>query len=262
MRDPYAVYAKHVLRLRALDPIDADPGAAEYGSMVHEALELFLKAWPRALPPDPEGELLRIGRQVFEAKVVSPALWAFWWPRFESVARWVAARERGRRPALRNVHAEAAGVLEIAAPAGPFTLIAKADRIDEMADGTLALIDYKTGTPPRAREVAAGFAPQLPLEAVIARHGGFAGVKAAEVSDLLYWHLKGGAAGGDERSAGGDAAALADEALEGLQALVAVFDDPATPYAARPHPEHAPKYSDYLHLARVREWASGGDGEE
>ncbi|EME68130.1 hypothetical protein H261_20043 [Paramagnetospirillum caucaseum] len=262
MRDPYAIYARHVLRLRALDPIDADPGAAEYGSMVHEALELFLKDWPRALPADPEAELLRAGRQVFEAKATSPALWAFWWPRFESVARWVAAKERGRRHAVREVHAEAGGSLEIAAPGGPFTLTAKADRIDEMADGSLALIDYKTGTPPRPREVAAGFAPQLPLEAVIARHGGFGGVGAAEVSELLYWHLKGGAAGGEERPAGGDAVTLAEEALEGLQALVAVFDDPATPYAARPHPEHAPKYSDYLHLARVREWASGGDAEE
>jgi ATP-dependent helicase/nuclease subunit B len=262
MRDPYAIYAKHVLRLRALDPIDADPGAAEYGSMVHEALELFLKAWPHALPPDPEAELLRVGLAVFEAKVTSPALWAFWWPRFEAIARWVAAKERGRRHGVRQVHAEVSGALEIEAPAGPFTLTAKADRIDEMADGHLALIDYKTGTPPKAREVAAGFAPQLPLEAVIARHGGFNGVRAAEVSDLLYWHLKGGAAGGDERPAGGDAASLAAEALEGLQALVAVFDDPATPYAARPHPEHAPRYSDYLHLARVREWASGGEDAE
>ncbi|KIL97609.1 ATP-dependent nuclease subunit B [Paramagnetospirillum magnetotacticum MS-1] len=262
MRDPYAIYAKHVLRLKALKPIDADPGAAEYGSMVHEALELFLKAWPAHLPSDPQGELLRIGREVFEAKVTSPALWAFWWPRFESVARWVAAKEMGRRHAVRRVHAEAGGALEIEAPAGPFTLTAKADRIDEGQDGTLALIDYKTGTPPKAREVAAGFAPQLPLEAVIARHGGFGGVKAAPVSELLYWHLKGGADGGFEREAGGDATTLAAEALEGLHALVSVFDDPATPYAARPHPEHAPKYSDYLHLARVREWASGGDGEE
>lgn len=262
MRDPYAIYAKHVLRLRALAPIDADPGAAEYGSLVHLALERFLKAWPSRLPDDPEAELLTVGREVFEGQAASPALWAFWWPRFESIARWVAAKERGRRAFVSQVHAEVGGALEIAAPGGPFLLTAKADRIDEKTDGSLALVDYKTGTPPRAKEVAAGFAPQLPLEAVIARHGGFGGLRPAPVSELLYWQLKGGAAGGEERDAGGDAAALADEALEGLHALVAVFDDPATPYAARPHPEFAPKYSDYLHLARVREWASGGDGDE
>ncbi|MBI3444919.1 MAG: double-strand break repair protein AddB [Magnetospirillum sp.] len=263
MRDPYAIYAKHILNLKALKPIDADAGAAEYGSMVHAALEAFLKAYPNALPVQAEARLLEIGEAVFAESVTSPALWAFWWPRFQSIARWVAAREAERRGQLRSIHAEIGGALEIAAPAGPFVVAAKADRVDLLADGTLALIDYKTGQPPSVKEVAAGYAPQLPLEAAIARHGGFAGVPAAEASQLLYWRLKGGTEGGEERSAGPDPFRLAAEALAGLQALVAVFDDPETAYAARPHPDHAPKYSDYLHLARVREWASGGeDGEE
>ena len=166
---------------------------------------------------------------------------------------------RPPNPIIKATHAEIRGALEIDAPAGPFTLVAKADRIDEMHDGSLALIDYKTGQPPSVREVAAGYAPQLPLEAAIARHGGFAGIPAAETSQLLFWRLKGGEGGGEERPAGDDPFRLASDALEGLKALVAVFDDPATPYGARPHPEHAPKYSDYLHLARLREWANGGE---
>jgi ATP-dependent helicase/nuclease subunit B len=259
MRDPYAIYARHVLGLEALAPIDADPGAAEYGSMVHLALERFAKEWPGDLPADAGERLVALGRAVFAEKVTSPAQWAFWWPRFQSIARWVIARERERRPIIKATHAEIRGALEIDAPAGPFTLVAKADRIDEMHDGSLALIDYKTGQPPSVREVAAGYAPQLPLEAAIARHGGFAGIPAAETSQLLFWRPKGGEAGGEERPAGDDPFRLASDALEGLKALVAVFDDPATPYGARPHPEHAPKYSDYLHLARLREWANGGE---
>jgi len=263
MRDPYAVYAKHVLGLRALDPIDADPGAAEYGSLVHDALERFLRAYPQVLPDNAEARLLEIGREVFAELATSPAVWAFWWPRFESIARWVVAKEHQRRPDIRAIHAEIRGAVEIEAPFGPFTLVAKADRIDVLRDGSLALIDYKTGQPPSVKEVAAGYAPQLPLEAAIARYGGFAGIDPAEASHLLYWRLKGGEAGGEERPAGDDPARLAGEALDGLRALVAAFDREETPYAARPHPEHAPKYSDYLHLARVREWASGGDdGEE
>ncbi len=263
MRDPYAIYARHILGLKALDPIDADPGAAEYGSMVHLALEHFLKAYPAALPADAEAELLAIGKDVFADAVASPAVWAFWWPRFRAVARWVAGQERKRRPDIRRSHAEVAGVLDMDAPAGPFRLTAKADRIDALRDGALALVDYKTGQPPGVREVAAGYAPQLPLEAAIARHGGFEGIAAAEPAHLLYWRLKGGEDGGEERDAGDDPSRLADEALAGLKALVAAFDDEATPYAARPHPERAPKYSDYLHLARVREWASATDeGEE
>lgn len=263
MRDPYGIYAKHVLGLKALDPIDSDPGAAEYGTMIHKALERFTNAYPAALPGDAETKLLEIGREVFTEAVTSPALWAFWWPRFESIARWVTAKERDRRPGLAAIHAEVKGALEIDAPFAPFTLVAKADRIDVHKDGTLALIDYKTGQPPSAKEVAAGYAPQLPLEAAMARYGGFAGVAAAEPSQLLYWRLKGGEGGGEEKSAGDDAFRLATEALEGVRALINAFDNPDTAYAARPHPEHAPKYSDYLHLARVREWASGGeDGEE
>lgn len=259
MRDPYAVYAKHVLGLRALDPIDADPGAAQYGTMVHAALERFLKDYPSDLPPDAEARLLAAGEAVFAEAKAAPAVWAFWWPRFAAIARWVATRERDRRPSVRVSRAEVKGALEIDAPFAPFTLTAKADRIDCLKDGTVALIDYKTGQPPSAKEVAAGYAPQLPLEAAIARFGGFEGVAAAEPSGLLYWRLKGGEDGGEERPAGDDAFRLATEALDGLRALVAAFDDPATAYAARPHPDHAPRYSDYLHLARVREWASGGD---
>jgi ATP-dependent helicase/nuclease subunit B len=263
MRDPYGIYARHILGLRALDPIDADPGAADYGSMVHDALERFLKQYPGPLPPDAEARLLAIGREVFEAAVASPAVWAFWWPRFVSVARWVTAVEAERRPRLAAVHAEVKGALEIQAPGGPFTLVAKADRIDVLRDGGLAVVDYKTGQPPSAKEVAAGYAPQLPLEAVMARHGAFPGIAAGEPVELSYWRLKGGVEGGEEKSAGDDPRRLADEALEGLHGLIAAFDDPATPYEARPHPERAPKYSDYLHLARVREWATAGEeGEE
>lgn len=259
MRDPYAVYARHVLRLKALDPIDADPGAADYGDIVHRALELFLNRHPDELPADAERSLLAIGREAFGERLAAPGVWAFWWPRFERIARWFVAHEAKRRPTISATASEVSGAIEIAAPGGPFRVTAKADRIDMMADGGLVLIDYKTGAPPTVKEVAAGFAPQLPIEAAIARAGGFAGVPAGPVAALLYWRLRGNAVGGEESPAGGDPALLADQALAGLAALIAAFDDEATPYAARPHPERAPRYSDYLHLARVKEWASLAD---
>lgn len=262
MRDPYAVYAKHVLGLRALDPIDADPGAAEYGSLVHKSIERFLELFPDHLPADAEDRLVAIGEEVFAAELARPGVWAFWWPRFRAVARWLVAAERGRRALVARILPEVKGSLEIDAPNGRFRLRARADRVDVLKDGTIALIDYKTGQPPTPREVAAGYAPQLPLEAAIAQAGGFEDVPAGAVSQLLYWRLKGGAEGGEEKRAGDDPARLAAEALEGLRALVAAFDDDATPYEARPHPERAPRYSDYLHLARVREWSTAGDEEE
>lgn len=261
MRDPYGLYAKKVLKLKALPAIDADPGAADYGSLVHAAAEQFLLAYPGVLPDDAEAKLLAVGETVFAQALERPGVWAFWWPRFRAVARWLAAHEKNRRPNLAAIHTEIKGSLEMEGPAGPFLLHARADRIDVLKDGTLALIDYKTGQPPSPKEVAAGYAPQLPLEAAIARFGGFAPIPPAAVSQMLYWRLKGGAEGGEEKSAGADPRQLTDEALEGLYGLIAAFDDADTPYEARPHPDRAPKYSDYLHLARVKEWAVAGEEE-
>lgn len=261
MRDPYGLYAKKVLKLKALPEIDADPGAADYGSLVHEAVEQFLLAYPQSLPDDAEAKLLAVGETVFAQALERPGVWAFWWPRFRAVAHWLAAHEKKRRPELAAIHTEIKGSLEMEGPAGPFLLHARADRIDVLKDGTLALIDYKTGQPPSPKEVAAGYAPQLPLEAAIARFGGFAPIPPASVSQMLYWRLKGGAEGGEEKSAGADPRQLTDEALEGLYGLIAAFDDANTPYEARPHPDRAPKYSDYLHLARVKEWAVAGEEE-
>lgn len=262
MRDPYAVYARHILRLEALAPIDADAGAADYGSLVHAALDAFVKAHPGALPDDALDRLLDIGREAFAPLLAMPGVWAFWWLRFERVAAWVIARERIRRPAIDGILTEIGGSLEVRRrDGGAFTVTAKADRIDVLRDGTLAILDYKTGTVPSVREVAAGYSPQLPLEGAIARAGGFPGIPARPVSELLYWRLGGGSMAGKESIAGDDPSALADEALAGLKGLIDAFDDPATPYEARPHPPMAPRYSDYLHLARVKEWASGGEGE-
>ncbi|MBF0560762.1 MAG: double-strand break repair protein AddB [Alphaproteobacteria bacterium] len=263
MCDPYAIYAHHVLRLKALDPLDADPGAADYGSLVHLALEKFAKDFPEALPADAETALLAIGREAFADVLATPGVWAFWWPRFERTARWVVAKERERRLRLKATHTEVSGKIKLEAPGGPFILSAKADRIDVLNDGDLAILDYKTGVLPSAKAIAAGYAPQLPLEAAMAQRGGFAGVAAGPVTEIAYWRLKGGEPGGEERPAGTDPAALADEAYAGLQVLIDTFDDPATPYQACPHPERAPKYSDTLHLARVKEWASmEGEAED
>jgi ATP-dependent helicase/nuclease subunit B len=265
MRDPYALYAKRILRLRALDPIDQNPDAAERGVVIHRALEAFLKEFPSDLPDEETAyaRLIALGREAFGAALASPGVWAFWWPRFERIARWFVRQERERRQTVRPAITEATGKLTFDAPNGPFTLTARVDRVDRrLDDGRLVFSDYKTGEPPSKTAVAEGFAPQLPLEAAIAAHGGFDGLPAAETADLLYWRLSGGDPPAEIKSAAkdGEVATLIDDALAGLQGLVAAFDDRDTPYIASPRDNRALRYSDYEHLARVQEWASG-DGE-
>src|SRR5207302_9222909 len=97
IRDPYAIYARHILRLKALDELDADPGRAELGIRVHDALARFIKRHPRGLPLFAEEELIAIGRECFGPILSRPGVWAFWWPRFLRIARWFVAAEAVRR---------------------------------------------------------------------------------------------------------------------------------------------------------------------
>ena len=101
LRDPYTIYARHVLNLRPLDPIDAEPGAADRGSVIHEAIGNFTEAYSGvALPADVERELIRYGEAAFAAWQDFPEARGFWWPRFKRIARWFAGWERERRMGL------------------------------------------------------------------------------------------------------------------------------------------------------------------
>jgi len=259
MRDPYAIYARHILKLDPLDPLDADPGVAERGVFIHQALDGFVMQYPADLPPDPVATLLAIGRTTFGDALARPGVWAFWWPRFERIAHWFVEIEADRRALIARSWTERKGQLLLPGPFGDFTLTAKADRIDLIEDAGLVVIDYKTGRVPLKDEVALGFSPQLPLEAAIAAEGGFSEVPAAPVVALNFWHLDGGDPAGEIVAAGEDPTALAAAARAGLISLIARFDDPATPYLARPHPGRAPRHSAYGHLARLQEWGTEGD---
>ncbi|MFQ5958008.1 MAG: double-strand break repair protein AddB [Alphaproteobacteria bacterium] len=260
-RDPYAIYARYILGLEPLDPIDADPGAAERGSFIHDALDRFVRAFDEALPDDAYDRLVAFGREAFGDALARPDVWAFWWPRFERIARWFVDSERERRAGLAGLWSEVRGARSFDGPAGRFTLSAKADRIERHADGGLVVIDYKTGGTPSKADVRLGLSPQLPLEAAIAAAGGFDGVPAGDIGALAYWRLTGGEPV-TEVVEFDDATALAEAAADGLARMISAFDDPETPYHARPDPGKAPRFSDYGHLARVREWSDAGEESE
>src|SRR5438105_1851956 len=257
IRDPYAIYARHILRLRALDELDADPGRAELGIAVHDALAEFVKRHPRDLPADPEAELIAIGRDKFGPILSRPGVWAFWWPRFERIVAWFVAEEASRRGDIVESLSERHGQLVIPAPAGAFTVTAVADRIDRLRCGELVLIDYKTGTLPPKTEIDNAIAVQLPLEGAIARDGSFDGISGRSAA-LEYWRLSGGAPAGKRNPIGADdPEGLIDRVLAAVGALVARFDDPASAYVPVPVPQWAPRFSDYRQLERLDE----GEGE-
>lgn len=262
IRDPYAIYAKRVLGLRALDPVDSDPGAADRGSIIHNAIDKFLGRVAGDLPPDALDMLLRTGADEFAPWLDRPGIRAFWWPRFERIAEWIVERERERTPEIEKRYTEIDGELILDGRERPFTLRARADRIDRLAAGGYEIIDYKTGAVPSKKDVNAGLSPQLPLEAAMIREGAFEGINPGEIAALTYWKLSGGDPAGKISVAGDDPGNLAEQALAGLTALLDYYDDPETVYLARPDAEIAPRHSDFDHLERVQEWAAATGGGE
>jgi ATP-dependent helicase/nuclease subunit B len=264
VRDPYALYAKKILRLEPLDPIDEAPGAAERGTMIHEALDRFVKMYPKDLPADEEalGVLIACGKAAFGDALERPGVRGFWWPRYERIARWFLEFERERRAGALAVVAEQRGVLTFAAPGGPFTLTAKADRIELLPGDAIVVADYKTGGVPTSKQVISGLSPQLTLEAAIALAGGFAGIAPRSVEAMIYVALRGSAVAGELRHVRFDDSSPDDEAARaraGLERFVAAFDTPDMPYLSKPRVLLERFAGDYDHLARVKEWSSGDE---
>jgi ATP-dependent helicase/nuclease subunit B len=265
LADPYAIHAKHVLKLRALKPLEEATDAADYGTLVHRGMQHFLEDVGTTWPPDGPDRLRAAMDRALSEAGLRQALQEWWRPRLARIAAWVALRERDRREAMpAAIAGEITGLWPLDVPGG-FQLKARADRIEKRADGALAIIDYKTGANlPTAGEIEAGFRPQLPLEAAMAAAGAFGPALAGPAGELVYWHLTGGYVSGEERnvfrSDSTRIAASVATAAEKLAAMVVAFDDPEKPYLSQPHPGRAPRFSDYTQLARVAEWdLSGGD---
>ncbi len=261
LADPYSIYARHVLRLKPLPGIAEAADAADFGRVVHEGMAAFLARHGTSWPAEAAGGIAHALCEALAAAGLPPHLVAWWTPRLPRIAGWVAEIEARRRAegAPEAVAVEKPGEWTLVGPAGPFVLVGRADRIERRADGSLAILDYKTGRSPVPAEVIAGRAPQLPLLAAMAEAGAFGAGFAGTASELAYWRLAGGASAGEETSVGtpGEIPRLAAAAAAGLVGLIAAFDDPRRPYLARPHPGNLPLYPDYAGLARVAEWAPG-----
>lgn len=268
VRDPYAVYAQRILGLPMLKRPGASAEAMARGDAVHEAIERIVHTWPDALPDDCADQIEGFLHDALAEAGFEDAALARERPLAKNCARWLEQFERDRRARGATLLIEQSGSLVFDAPHKPFTLTARADRIELDAVGA-AVLDFKTGQTPSQKQVVQGFAPQLTLTAAILAEGGFS-APPTEATELLYVKVTGrrdpGKVEDVSRPGRGNAltaAQLSERELDRLKQGVAAFDDAATPYTSWVAPQFMGNFGGaYDHLARVWEWhVVGGEDE-
>ncbi len=240
--DPFAFYAKSMLRVSALDDVDGDPTAAWRGNLIHAIFD----KWFREDKLHPAKLVERV-TSLFDDAGMHPVTRAMWQPRLMEAINWIAEQVAADKASGRAVIAsEIKGSADIAG----VRLKGVADRIDS-TDGLLAIVDYKTGAPPSPKAMKAGFAMQLGLLGLIADRNGFAGL-SGKPTVFEYWTTT-----KDKGQFGKRVAVKIDDFIA---VSAASFDEAAgkwltgsEPFTAKLHPEYAP-YTDYDHLMRLAEW--------
>jgi ATP-dependent helicase/nuclease subunit B len=263
-RDPYAVYARNVLRLYPLARPDEPMEQRARGTAIHAAFERFTEAWPHLEPSDAGRQFAAFYLEELRATGAPRSALARETALAAEAGAWVAQMETRRRAADPQILIEQSGRLAFDTPRGAFTLTAKADRLELTPDGRVHVLDFKTGPEPSRKMVDAGFSPQLTLTAAIIARGGFEALGPRPPGDLVYIRITGRDPAGQEvisLAAGPESQDAADKAFAGLKTLIARYDDPAEPYRSRTAPQFVKTYaSDYDHLARVYEWSTSGAG--
>ena len=252
--DPYAVYAKRILCLEPLDAIDADVGPLERGILVHRALEEFVRKYPGPLDQNAASRLIEIGEALFNHFKIPSALRASWRPRFANAAQWFVSKDRLRRESIARSHTEVRGELTIQTSCGSLLLTARADRIDVLKDGRAVIIDYKTGNPPKPKQIEALLAPQLPLEAAMLVAGAFPDLGAKTPAELIHVCFSGGKDPGEFSSIKEPATSISQRAIDDLKIRIERYARQSTGYLSQAIAEGTNFRGDYDHLARVGEW--------
>ncbi|MFD2648123.1 double-strand break repair protein AddB [Devosia albogilva] len=264
MRSPYDIYAATVLKLKPLDALGETAEARDRGNTVHEILSRFVIEGHPARAPDALERIMHIAEEEFGRLHVSTELRAIWLRRFETAARQFLDYESEREPLVKQRHAEIKGVWAL--PSG-FTLTGRADRVDELADGTLELMDFKTGGVPAPGAMRAFEAPQLLLEAAMAEAGAMEGVKPAASSALTYVKIGLGPDAFSPKpfslAEGHDVMSAAAETARRMQGHVDYFLFRETPMPARLLPVKNQRFPGaYDHLMRMQEWTAVDEDEE
>ena len=258
VRDPYAFYARQILKLNPLPDVAKAPGYDLRGTLYHDAIGKFLRNHPVDFPQDAREKLLAIGREVFAPHFDIPLIRAFWWPRFQRIAAELVTEDRSN---IVRTFAEIGGSYSFEVAGRDFKLTGRADRLDLLKSGEIAILDYKTGTVPSGPQVNSGLAPQLPLEAAMVSFGAFKEAGSRQVSRLEYVKITGGNPAIETTQPNLEAPVmdLSLRHFERLRKLLEVYADPLRPYFPRNIVVNVDDPLSHDHLSRHLEWRLSGE---
>jgi ATP-dependent helicase/nuclease subunit B len=263
IRDPYALYARKILGLREWEAVDGPLLANHRGTFLHAIFENLMRENQRDFVENMPAALLDTAEKIAREMPGGETVLDFWRARLAALADWFSAYERDRAHRASQIWVEATGDLCWDIEGAPFTLTAKADRIDRREDASYRIIDYKTGQPPTQIAIKNHIAVQMTLEAAMLERGAFAaaGVRAGPVSDLEYLHLSGRYPPGRAHAVKLEDG-LFDAALASVEKLIAAYRAPDKAYISQARPNLINFESRYDHLARVDEWRANMLGSE
>ena len=252
IRDPYAIYARSVLRLKPLDPLTPQADAPLRGTIMHKVLEIFINEKPDATDPQARVRLLEIAQAEFEAKCPWPTVRAQWMARLERIIDPFLAGEAARQQKGALQTSEAWG--EMLVPSTGVTITCKADRFDLSPNGSALIYDYKTGVVP-TKDVQKKFDKQLLVEAVMVEKGAFASLGTKDVEGAVFVAVN--AAMKDVPAPLIDLSTA--EIWAELEQHLQHWEDVQSGYTARRALQTRTDFSPYDHLSRFGEWKLGDE---
>ncbi len=261
LRDPYAIYARYILRLRKMDHLDEPFDNRHLGNLFHAVLHDYAAASPPASHADRITALTALYEHRGESFGLTKDHRAFWNRAAQDAFDWLAHWDAAHREIGDPVVLEETGKWKFTNGGRAFSLAARADRIDQHRDGAAYVIDYKTGSTPSLAQTKT-INPQLPLTGMIIENGGFRKLGPAPVCGFEYVRVLRRSASKtvDTIVEGADAQSIIATIRERLFELLNHYDNPDTAYLSQPRPQFVDDYGDYNHLARRRERnATGGD---
>jgi ATP-dependent helicase/nuclease subunit B len=240
LTNPYAIYAKKILKLKELQKIDFEPSYAEFGSFIHKALEEFVK--------NPQ---IKNFSEIFEKYFISKEAKLVWFPKFEKIfSDFISENEKF----LKN---KTFTEIPVKLQLEKVLISGKIDRVILDEENNLEIFDYKTGQPPSKKSVFAGKEPQLTLAALILIYGTIESelknVDLSQIKSLNYWKLSSSSISKITQISkkNEEIQILLAAAKSGLEKLFEFFSDEENGYIATAIED---KFNEYEHLMRVEEW--------